>query len=1392
MAKYALIIGIAKYDNFLQLPKAAADAEAIASLFERHNYTVSRLPARLVTANQWAIDPDKRLIAAELRNGLKTFLRHRANNQEAVIYFAGHGFRGPDPNSLHDEQIGYLATSNTAQSGQNAIRFDAFSNWLKDANLSSLVILLDCCYAGSLIEQKASLRLIQTTVSHKQNSCLITACRDFEQAREGTEHGIFTDAVLQGLSHQYEGRREVTSNDLVGFVSQELRNSGQEVTCAGKNFNIPLISHPTGRVNILEPDENIIPYRGLEPFEEEQTRFFFGREHVVDNIWKLLDPENFVAVIGASGSGKSSVVRAGLIPLVKAMGDWQILPPLEPGTSPLSKLVALFESFFPEIFHRRNERIQLNNFIRTEPEGLKKLADSLPGSERFLLVVDQFEEIFTLSNGDDRTRFIDLLTQAASHLRIAVVIAMRADFLDLCLKFSTGTLTHLIQKQTVLMPPLESTDLERVITQPAELQGYSLEAGLLGKILQDTGQEQGILPLLQFSLLELWKKRNKRTRQLELVKYNQIGGIAGALERHAEAFYQNLENEEKKWLKRICLQLIRTGNGEKDTRQRQPLRRILEMGNDSEQIVIRRIVENFTDERLFITGAEDGEEWVDLVHEALMERWTTFAGWCKEDRPWRQLKDRMYELCQDWKDNGQDSSFLLHEGKILLVEEQVEGQREKLEELYQLDPDFRRFFQGSYEQYKKIELVRDQTLFYSAKQAQVTLQSETPMVGFVEILELMHENQKSRPLTNLTRELPSVIQDTLRQSMEISREQNRFHNEEGMVKCVAISPDAQLVVSGSEDRKLKLWNVKGECRAVLQGHENTVWAVAFMPDGNRIISGSEDQTLRLWNLEGQQIGEPFTGHEGSIRAVAVSRNGKFIASGSKDKTIRIWNLDGTPYGEPFRGHEGWVLSVAFSPDSDFIVSGSTDGTIRRWDLNGNQQGEPFKGHKRWVRSVSVSDSGEFIVSGGEDRTIRIWNLDGSLKREPFKGHQDRVLSVAVSSQDKFIVSGSADCTIRVWDLEGHSIGEPLHGHDDWVRSVRVSLDRKFIASASRDKSVRLWDLQGNLMSQVLQPDAGRILTVAFSPDGQFIASGGEDKKVRLWDLGNLERQPTGQTFEGHDDWIRSIRFTNNGNIVSGSADSKIRLWDLQGNCTNTLSDGHERWVRSVAVSTDGEFIISSSDDKTVCLWRFQDGEYCLSECFGRHDDRVISVAISPDSKFVVSGSADKTIRLWTLDGGSAHKTFLGHRSRVLSVAFAPDGKNIVSGGQDKTVRLWDLSGNQIWQTQLHEDKVRAVTFSPDGNFIASGSEDRTICLWDLDGNRIGKPLKGHQGTVRSVKFSPDGKRIVSGSEDGTLRLWDVGNWEDWLKVCCDRIVDHQTQEAKKATAFCQLLVRSGT
>jgi signal transduction histidine kinase len=669
MARYALVIGIATYNNFSNLEKAVTDAEAIAQLLERQGnfQEVKRLPAKwLKDEGRWAVTGDKKLTGKELGNALRTFLLEQAAKNEAVIYFAGHGF--PVSSCMGVEE-GYLATSDCAEDGRNAIPLRHLNALMVESDLSSLVVMLDCCYAGTFLERRL-LEPTFTAFNTKRDYYLITACRGFQKAYEGVEHGVFTGAILKGLAAENADEKGQVSGDrLFDFIYRELKGSGQEPIrlCSGRSLT--LVQYPPKKTTVVV--DETCPYQGLQAFTKEQARFFFGREKVVQLLVEKLGQANFVPIIGASGSGKSSVARAGLIPQLEKNG-WRILEPILPGDEPFAEL----KTVLIELFGRTEGR-EVYSLVKTE--GLRPVIERLSDSERLLLVVDQFEEVFTLCpKEEERRQFIELLTQVAelpdSHL--AIVTTMRADFLEPCLSYES--LTRLIQNKAVYMPPLLGAELEEAIATPAKLQGYSFGDGLLGAILHDMGQEKECLPLLQFALTELWEKRDREKHLLTVEQYRVLEGVKGALNRHAEKIYtykdflkespqQERSLQEQEWIKQIFLKLVRTAEGIKDTRQRQLKAKLLSMGSDSVGAThASPLLDELIQGRLLVTGQENRQEetWVDLAHEALMESWLQFAQWRQENRELQRLIDRVEDALKKWQEKSQDDSYLLSGGLL--------------------------------------------------------------------------------------------------------------------------------------------------------------------------------------------------------------------------------------------------------------------------------------------------------------------------------------------------------------------------------------------------------------------------------------------------------------------------------------------------------------------------------------------------------------------------------------------------------------------------------------------------------------------------------------------------------------------------------------------------------
>jgi hypothetical protein len=690
VVRYALVIGITDYDNrnFLApLSKPADDAEAVAKFLESTGFeNVERLPKQWIPEEKHDKVVPGKVTSDELYQALEKILSgEQTKRQEVFIYFSGHGFRVLHRNRTFEA---YLATSNSQPNGgETAISLTRELNYLiEQSKLSNLVVLLDCCHAGALLPGNRELdrALLETSLSafkEKQDYYLIAACQSEQVAWEDEEYSLFTAALLKGLKSEQADPKtgEISGDRLFDFVSRELRGKGQEPIRMGVGRSLILVKYwVQPQVEAVKPlldekGELRCPYQGLLAFTKKERDFFFGRKRVAEAIKSKLDRLNFVPLIGASGSGKSSVVLAGLIPWLEELG-WQILEPIKPGFKPLAKLESLLLSYFPA-----DEQL-LDQCINNEAsEGLQPLLKRFPKGQKFLLVVDQFEELFTFALAEQRDRFIHLITQVADFpdSPLAVVTTMRADFIEPCLPYDS--LRQIIQNNAEYLPTLGGLDLIEAITEPAKRQGYEVTKDLLNRILDDIKQEPGFLPLLEFALTQLWQKRDEAKHQLTLEAYDAIGGLGGALNCHADKVYRYRDYEkdspqderieaERAWIKRIFLNLLQIGDGEKDTRLRQPKAVILPLAGDNQedQKILRKLIEvegkqGLVTGRLLATGGSEGEgnAWVDLAHEALIEGWEKLNQWRQEDRVVRKLAYQIEKAYQSWVEHQGDSRYLL-------------------------------------------------------------------------------------------------------------------------------------------------------------------------------------------------------------------------------------------------------------------------------------------------------------------------------------------------------------------------------------------------------------------------------------------------------------------------------------------------------------------------------------------------------------------------------------------------------------------------------------------------------------------------------------------------------------------------------------------------------------
>ncbi|WP_052668847.1 BTAD domain-containing putative transcriptional regulator [Nitriliruptor alkaliphilus] len=1197
-----------------------------------------------------------------------------------------------------------------------------------------------------------------------------SAHRSLVRALAGSGNGA---AAVQA----YERCRRLLAEELGVDPSQETQRLQQELlqgipttpARAGGDAGTATLSRPRPVAPATVP-----PYLGLRTFDEEHAAWFFGRSADVARCLDALTPHRFLAVLGPSGSGKSSLVRAGLVPALRhgalpGSDTWAVRV-FRPGPRPTEALARELAALDPRAAGvaepLKGPPAALHDRIeRTHREGL--------AAERILLVIDQLEEVFTsCPDEDERTTFLELLATAAAIAggRTVVVATLRADFYPRLAEHPA--FGDLAAAHQILVADMDEVGLAEAIEEPAKVAGLVLEPGLTSTILRDVARRPGALPLLSHALFELWRRRVGSA--LTLASYLSSGGVEGAVAQRGEETYLALPAEQRTMARRVLLRLTQPGDGTPDTRRRVP-RSELAPGADGDQVV-DHAVEAFAAARLVTIGTVGpaDEPHVELSHEALLRSWPRLRGWIDENRAGLLVHRRVTAAAEEWQRLGRDAGALYRGAH--LAEALAWAERDP-EACNPLEREFLGASRASEADDRRrrvrrlrwtaatlgvglvalaaLSLVATSQASRLAEQVRVSTARELAAAA-VNSLDTDPERSILLALESVDRvtgssSVPPEVEEALHRAVRSSRVVRRVpQGGHGL----AVDPSGDRFVTGGRDGTAIVWDLEtGERLLILEGHAAAVMATAVSPDGSLIATAGAEGTVRLWDATTGEQQRVLEGHDGEVSGVAFSPDGTELATAGVDASVRTWDTATGEQTRSLEGHEEWIFGVSYSPDGRRLVSTSEMGggpTTIVWDLDASERAYDFS-HGNWgVVEGAFSPDGTLLVTASGDSTARVWDAETGAPGLNFSRHVGNVFSVDVSPDGRRVVSGGSDATARVWEIATGRELMVLSGHGAAVHRVRFTPDGRHVLTGGGDGTTRVWDVTvGGARDHVTVPAAASITTtVAFSPDGTMFASPREPSGVTLWDTATGDEV---RTLAGPEIKLANLAFSPDGRRLAAASDliDVIPVWDVaSGELERTLT-GHEKTVHAVSFARDGR-LLSAGWDGTARIWDVTTGEEV-----GRldHPGKFTLVAIaSPDGADIVTGDEEGKVTIRDAATLEIRREIDAHDDALTAATFGP-GQLLLTASDDGTVRGWDRqTGEQLLGLGGEDAPFEDVAVSPDETLIAAAASDGTVKLWDLETGRRRLTLHGHTLKATGVDFSPDGRLIASASPDGTAAL----------------------------------------
>ena len=1206
---------------------------------------------------------------------------------------------------------------------------------------------------------------------------------------------VLSDQALPDLESLLQQRRLVDQ-----FIQERFHDSASGANVrAYHTFQEPvtfatrLREHLRQKLDELLPEQarpetpwEAEPFRGLEVFELEHHSIFFGREQAVCDLQVALREQAaagsaFVLIVGASGSGKSSLARAGVLsafihenldPAVSAW-RWGILLPGAHAQNLCQGLAQTLaaDQALPELREDDPSLSELAEALAESPEmafklrikgAFKKASRGGPGEVRLLLLVDQLEELFTHPEVTPAaiTAFLQALQALARSGAVWILATVRSDFYARCQAFPTLTALKQGQGTYDLLPP-GPAEMQRIITEPVCLAGLryerkaDTEESLDQRILNDAVKHPEALPLLEYLLRELYQRRSA-DGVLTFVEYEKLGGVEGALGTRAEAVFAGLAADAQMVLPEVLNALVTVSEEDENAvvRQRAP------MDSLTDTPAKRTLVDEFLRQRLFIADqAAGGTAVVHVAHEALLRGWGRARQWAAENRDFLRARRRVTQAQARWRAEGRTDDFLLPEGKPLAEAEALLRSREAW-----LPVEVR-------------EYIRASAKHWEAQRERQVRRLRLAVAGFA-VLALVAMMGGWVAWKQKTRAEAAEVAANLKERT-IGQNLARVDFLKACEKLDQNRPDVALAYlargmsldhdsAENQTRAFTLLTQRQWPRLVRQfGREKQSHAAHFSLDGRWVVTTTAKEA-QVWEATtGKPIGTSIPQHEGRNLPIRFSPDGRWVVIATEERTIQVQEVTtGRAVSEPIQ-HKGRVVSAEFSPNSRWVVSVSEEpgdgevGTAQVWEAaSGKPVSKPIK-HQRYVYSAHFSPDGRWIVTASGDHSAhrqggqaQVWDAEtGKLISEPMI--QDTVVRSAEFSPDGRCVLTTSLGTAQVWEsVTAKRVGITLACTGN---AAHFSPDGRWVVTASDDKTVQVWEVAtGKALGEPMQHKES-VVSAEFSPHGRWVvtASGNYSKNskgnLRVWDAasGKSVSEPM-----RHEERVESAEFSPNERWILAASGS---LWELPCGSATGNPMRHEDAVRSAGFSPDGRWVVTASGDKTARVWDAASGKPVGHPM--NHQEGVTSAEFSPDGHRVVTVSGvdqGGTARVWEAATGKPLIKPIECEAAIFPVRFSPDGRWVVTASGDKTARVWEASTGKLVNELVHHGiEIFWPEFSPDGRWVITAQENKAARVWETStGKPVSDPMR-HEDEVCSAHFSPNGHWVVTASGDKTARIWEA-------------------------------------